>query len=77
MKEYSLSEIKDLYCKYRCTLRDSKVKVDMSCEDICPECYEYINVNYIGDITLDDMACKVCQWDSIINELNDFHKIKK
>lgn len=79
MKSFELDQIKQLYCKYRCNLKDQKIYTYLDNGYMqCPDCGRDIDVYTEGEVTIEeDNACKICQWDSIINELKEFNLIKK
>lgn len=78
MNDLELDQIKQLYCKYRCNLKDQEIFAVLEGGDICSECNADIETYIEDDIKIgEDNACKICQWDSIINELKEFNLIKK
>lgn len=62
--EYSAEQIKDLYCKFKCPIKQS-IKHIIN------------NIDYWDDYNFieEDILCEVCQIDSFIKELQDYKKI--
>lgn len=77
MIDMDLNQVKQLYCKYRCNLKDQKIFTCIEDGDVCSECHADIDIYYEGMVAVGDNACKICQWENVINELKEFNLIKK
>jgi hypothetical protein len=66
--EYSVEQIKDLYCKFTCPVKNRKSENDCKHCDIANICDKL----EIGCASKEEQnACEICQIDNFIRELRD------
>lgn len=73
---FDIDYIKTQYCKYKCNAKTTEVEVVVDGSTFCDTCQEHIEDQWDDKIILEDEACKLCQINNFIRELEDFKMLK-